>query len=135
MGLESCDPQSTQHSYYDAFNGVCVACSIDLVSVDVPSPSHGGVDPIRIERVAPNPFALDTAIRYALASGARVRLSIVDPAGRRVRRLQDGMRPSGVHDFAWDGRDDGGAPVAAGVYFVEIASAGHRASQRELLLR
>lgn len=108
---------------------------VEDTSVDVPSPSHGGIDQIRIERVAPNPFASDTAIRYALASDARVRLSIVDPAGRRVRRLQDGMRPSGVHDFAWDGCDDGGTPVAAGVYFVEIASAGHRASQRVLLLR
>ncbi|MFN0151686.1 MAG: FG-GAP-like repeat-containing protein [bacterium] len=109
---------------------------VEDTAVDVPSlPSQGSVDGMRIEHVAPNPFRGSTSIRYALASDVPVRLSIVDPAGRRVRQLENGMRSSGVHEFAWDGRDDRGARVATGVYFVDLSTVADRATQRVLLVR
>jgi len=109
---------------------------VEDTGVDVPAlPERGAAGPMRIESVAPNPFRSNTSIRYALASDAQVRLSIVDSAGRRVRRLEEGARPSGVHVIAWDGRDDGGARVATGIYFVDLATVADRATRRVLLLR
>lgn len=109
---------------------------VEDTSVDVPAlPDRGAAGAMRIETIAPNPFRSSTSIRYALASDARVQLSIVDTAGRRVRRLESAMRAPGAHEFAWDGRDDGGARVATGMYFVELATPADRATRRVLLVR
>ena len=94
---------------------------IEDTSVDVPpSPAHGAAGQIRIESVAPNPFRSDTSIRFALGADTLVELSIVDPSGRRVRKLDGGLRPAGTHVIAWDGRDDDGRSMPAGVYFASI---------------
>jgi hypothetical protein len=109
---------------------------VEETSVDAPSgPLHGAVDGSRIERVSPNPFRSSTSIRCVLAHDRQVRVSIVDPAGRRVRRLHDGARASGTFDVSWDGRDDSGARVATGLYFVELAAGTERSTERVLLLR
>ena len=71
--------------------------------------------------VSPNrskwiPFESSTAIRYAGREGARLEVAVYDVHGRRVRALFEGHVPAGPHDFAWNGRDDSGRRVAAGVY-------------------
>jgi len=49
----------------------------------------------------------------------RLRVSILDAAGRRVRVLDEGLLPRpGVRSVIWDGRDAAGRPVPPGVYFL-----------------
>jgi hypothetical protein len=69
-----------------------------------------------IERleVYPNPSRGAVHLRLATPVGRMtLEASILDPTGRRVRRL------AGRADtpLLWDGRDDAGRPVASGVYF------------------
>lgn len=45
-----------------------------------------------------------------------------DVAGRCVRSLLDGTRAEGRHAVVWDGRDDRGAPVAAGLYLYRLVT-------------
>jgi hypothetical protein len=45
-------------------------------------------------------------------------LVIKDGTGRVVRMLPDAPRPAGTHADAWDGRDDAGARLPDGPYFV-----------------
>jgi hypothetical protein len=59
--------------------------------------------------LSPNPFRESLAIR---TPGAPV--DILDAAGRRVRRLAAG----GSGRVVWDGRDQDGAAVAPGLYWV-----------------
>lgn len=92
--------------------------------VDLPSPL-GDEPPLAIGAAEPNPFIVATNVRVTLSGAARVLVSIHDPAGRRVRTLLAGDLPGGVHTFAWDGRDDAGVPVPAGVYF-STARSGNR---------
>ena len=48
-------------------------------------------------------------------------MAIYDVGGRRVAELVDEAAvPSGEHRTTWSGRDDGGAPLARGVYFVRL---------------
>jgi flagellar hook assembly protein FlgD len=56
-------------------------------------------------------------------------------AGRRVRALLDGQRAAGLHQAAWDGRDDAGRAVASGVYFYRLQAAGRVETRRMLLLK
>jgi flagellar hook assembly protein FlgD len=47
-----------------------------------------------------------------------VAVSIYDVAGQRVRTLHSGTLGTGETSVRWDGRDDDGRKVAAGVYWV-----------------
>lgn len=51
-------------------------------------------------------------------------VALFDVGGRRVRTLTSGARRGGYHQLAWDGRDDAGARVAPGLYFLRSAGAG-----------
>ena len=85
----------------------------------------------------PNPFNPATTVSYELASAARVTLAVFDVLGREVRRLQEGVRPPGLHTVRFDG---GGLP--SGVYLCRLTVEGGRGAaaprtevQKMLLLR
>ena len=82
--------------------------------------------------VTVNPFRESTAFRFALAAGAPVSLTIFDVRGRRVASRDAGTLGSGPHAIAWDGSDDSGEPLSAGLYLYRIA-AGERSETGKLL--
>jgi flagellar hook assembly protein FlgD len=43
--------------------------------------------------------------------------------------------PRGAHAIAWDGRDDSGAPVAAGVYFCRVKAGDAEQVRTAVLLK
>jgi flagellar hook assembly protein FlgD len=69
---------------------------------------------------SPNPFQGATSVRFGLARASNVRLELFDLAGRRVRTLASGELAAGPHAISRDGRDEHGATLAAGVYFVRL---------------
>ena len=78
----------------------------------------------------PNPFNPGTTIDFRLPATGRAVLTIHDAAGRRVRALLDAVLPAGAHGVAWRGDDDGGRPVAAGVYLARLRTAGGAAMSK-----
>src|SRR5262249_11456428 len=85
--------------------------------------------------VMPNPTPGATRLRYGPRQGGTVRISVVDARGRRVRSWLETREPAGTHEAAWDGRDQSGRDVAAGVYLVRVESPGLRARARVVVLR
>lgn len=82
----------------------------------------------------PNPFGARTAIAFELPQAAAVTLRIHDIGGRMVRTLMAGeMLGAGRHEQAWDGRDDAGGAVGAGVYLVRL-QVGERGLARRISL-
>ena len=69
-----------------------------------------------ILRAQPNPFSHVTRIRDPRGAGLASSLRVYCPLGRQVRRLTPGA--AGAPWVDWDGRDDSGRPVPAGVYVV-----------------
>ena len=67
----------------------------------------------------PNPFALQTTIVGPRGVTGSVRLEVFSAAGRLVRRIQRerGDLDAGVR---WDGLDDRGVRIPAGVYFIRV---------------
>jgi hypothetical protein len=72
--------------------------------------------------VAPNPAAGLADLRFALPTAGPAGVALYDVAGRRVRTLAEGTMTAGPHAVRWDGRDDRGVPLAAGVYFARLTS-------------
>jgi hypothetical protein len=89
----------------------------------------------KLEQNTPNPFGPTTDIRFRLAQAGSVSLAVYDGAGRRVRSLVSGSLDAGDHNARWDGTDESGHSVAAGVYFYRLESGGKTQSARMLLVR
>ena len=88
-----------------------------------------------ILQAAPNPFNPRTVLAFELTAPAAVRLAIVDLAGRHVRTLATGPLPAGTHQRTWNGRDDAGRAVAAGVYLARLLVDGRPQVRRVTLVR
>ena len=72
----------------------------------------------------PNPFNPAVVLPLDLATDAGVSLTVHDVLGRRVRQVWQGPLGAGSHRFVWDGRDEAGKVVAAGVYVYRVEMDG-----------
>jgi len=86
-------------------------------------------------RAEPNPFGAGTTIRFGIDRNGPISLAVFDLAGRRVRLIQEGEMPAGLHQAEWDGRDDAGRPVPSGVYFYRLEEESRARSGRLVLTR
>ncbi|MFN8589379.1 MAG: endonuclease [Candidatus Eisenbacteria bacterium] len=70
---------------------------------------------------SPNPFSVRTTIGFDLPRRDVVSLHIYDVTGREIRALVSHrtLEP-GAHTMEWDGRDDAGSRIEAGLYFARI---------------
>ncbi len=98
-------------------DGVVETCT-GVVSVDDTNTNRVNL------RLAPNPMVQESTIRFELPRAGLTTVRILDPAGRLVRQLHGSWSPAGPQQLRWDGRDQGGNRVNAGVYFVVVDGAG-----------
>ncbi|MDD4857992.1 MAG: FlgD immunoglobulin-like domain containing protein, partial [Candidatus Krumholzibacteria bacterium] len=95
----------------------------------------GGTPEITVELAmtsSPNPFRGSTSIELSVPEGCQARIAIYDAAGRRVRELFSKTLCRGSHSFVWDGADDAGRTVAAGIYFA-AGSAGKARTEKKIV--
>jgi len=89
----------------------------------------------RVEQNYPNPFNPKTMIRYQLPAGAHVTMEIYNISGQKIRTLVDEEQAAGYHAAIWDGHNDAGMAVAAGLYFMQIRAGGNMNTIRMALLK
>jgi len=89
----------------------------------------------RLLAAYPNPFRPSTSVPLVLEEGGRVRVTVHDPAGRRVAVLADCYFAPGPHELTWRGIDDAGRRVPSGIYFVRMVSGATTAARKLVLLR
>lgn len=90
---------------------------------------------VQLEQNYPNPFNPSTSIRYALNAQTDVNLTVFNVLGQSVTVLIDGVRPAGVYEIEWDGRNRDGLPVASGVYFYRMVAGDVSVSRKMILLK
>jgi hypothetical protein len=88
-----------------------------------------------LEVVGANPFRGASRLSWSLPLPCEVSLQIHAVDGRAVRTLLSGPRAADVGRIDWDGRDDGGRLVPAGIYWARLESGSERLSARLVLVR
>jgi hypothetical protein len=85
--------------------------------------------------VSPNPFRSETAIELDLALPvSTAHVAAYFASGRLARRLHAGPLPAGRNRLLWNGRNDRGVPLPAGVYYVAATLPGGTRLTRAVLV-
>jgi serine protease AprX len=86
-----------------------------------------GVEPgadlrTRLAPAVPNPSSGNTSLSFVLSRPQRVRLTVLDVAGRLVRTVVDSRAEAGAHQVSWDGRGDDGSSARTGFYICRLVT-------------
>ncbi|MDZ7306073.1 MAG: DUF1565 domain-containing protein [candidate division KSB1 bacterium] len=122
----------------DGVNSIAVEWQIDLVLTTVAETQDPPPVQFQLARVFPNPMraaASSRRIMFHTAHRSVVELVIYDVMGRRVRHLLQAEQPAGRHQVFWDGRDDSGRLLSAGVYLLHMRAGSFRATQKLVIVR
>ncbi len=83
----------------------------------------------------PHPFNPMTRLVFEMPAPGDVSVRIYDAAGRLITTLTEGHRESGRHEVSWNGRNQAGQLVSAGVYLCHLESQGYTSTQRVTLVK
>lgn len=72
----------------------------------------------------PNPFANGTFLEYKFPKPGKYKISILDVNGRVMKVFDENELLQSARMIYWDGKDDSGKVVGAGVYFYRLESEG-----------
>ena len=118
----------------DSQYGNAMEMSVGTITV-----SSDGVNPTEfgISGNYPNPFNPSTTIEYNVEHSGHVALKIYDIMGRSVRTLVNEYKESGRPDYkvVWDGRDNSGQQVSAGLYLYTLKSNGMTSHAKMVLMK
>ena len=86
----------------------------------------------------PNPFNPTTMINYNVAVDGHVTLKVYDIMGRLVKTLVSDYRTSGNtggYSAFWDGTDNFGSEVSAGLYIYTLQTARSSVTKKMILMK
>ena len=110
--------------------------SFDLTIDPGPLAVDAGEVPLvdALQSAWPNPLRDVCTVEYRLGNAGRVELGVFALDGRHLRTLVREVLAPGVHHVTWDGRDDSGSRVAAGMCFVQLQTEFGRCSRAVVVL-
>ena len=83
----------------------------------------------------PNPFNPSTSISYDLPEQSTATLTLYDIQGKVVTILQNGIRSPGNYEVQWNGLDQAGNLVSAGVYCCRLQAGSYSKTIKMLYLK
>jgi hypothetical protein len=87
----------------------------------------------------PNPFSLskvpNTTIGYRMAEAGNATIKVYNLLGREVRTLVNEFRPVGKSSVTWNGRDNNGRLLPAGIYMYKLTTKSQTLSRRLMITR
>jgi hypothetical protein len=88
----------------------------------------------KLYNTMPNPFRSQTAIRYSLSAEGKVSILVYNITGSLVRNIINGKAMPGIYNIIWNGTNERGEKVSAGVYFCKMQTSGYSATRKILLV-
>ena len=85
----------------------------------------------------PNPFRGATTIQFVVPDGVprSTTVRIYDVQGRHINTLMDQTIAPGLVSVPWDGRDNAGRTMGAGIYFYKVVVGSESLVSRMILVR
>ena len=83
----------------------------------------------------PNPFNPSTSIDFSIAEPSLVDLSIYDTSGRLVKTLVSENKGVGSYTINWNGTNNKGVTVSAGMYLYKINTENYVETKKMLLVK
>jgi flagellar hook assembly protein FlgD len=83
----------------------------------------------------PNPFNPSTEIVYSVRESGMVDLVVYDILGRRISMLASGYHEPNRYRVVWNGTDEKGFKVPAGVYFYRMSTETFSDVKKFILLK
>ena len=83
----------------------------------------------------PNPFNPSTIISFEIEKMDKVSLKVYDNQGRFIRSLLNNTMHAGAHRISWDGRNDHGESVSAGIYYYTLQTTDFSETKKMILIR
>lgn len=80
------------------------------------------------------PSVGSVTLRFTLPTAGHARLAIFDIRGRLQRIVVDGSFDAGPSEHVWNGRDERGLPVPAGLFFARLDADGRTLLRRIVLI-
>ena len=111
---------------------------VTLIMATIGVPEDEAINPtghINLLSALPNPFRNAVRIDYAVSYPQNIHFTIHDVCGKKVRTLIDRIHEPGSFSIIWDGRDDHGRRLAAGVYLGRIETETHAAINKLILIK
>ena len=124
-------PTNEEHVFISPLSAARLADELAPPVVGVPPEAAAALS---FRAVWPNPSAGATNLRFALPHAGSVTLEVIDVTGRRVRALLAAELAAGEHGASWDLRDDTGARVRPGLYFLRLVTPTQSVSRRMVAL-
>ncbi|MBN1426641.1 right-handed parallel beta-helix repeat-containing protein, partial [Candidatus Fermentibacteria bacterium] len=88
-----------------------------------------------VEAVRPNPARETATIVLSLPAAGHAEVAVFDMQGRLMKTLLNEERPAGRALVEWDGTDESGRPLGAGVYLWKVRSVSGTAAGTLVLIR
>ncbi len=83
----------------------------------------------------PNPFNPTTTIDINVATDSYIMLNVYDINGRIISTLADDSYDAGYHSFIWNGLDQYGNKVSAGIYFYSLQTKEMTLTKKMILMK
>ncbi len=83
----------------------------------------------------PNPFNPNTTIDFSLTEGTNVMLTVYDLSGKLIKEMVNSPMQIGKYSILWDGTDNNGSKVGAGVYLYKLQTENFTESKKMILLK
>ena len=83
----------------------------------------------------PNPFNTSTALNYQLFANSMVKIDIFNILGYRVKTVLNEKQAPGYKTIVWDGKNESGLPVGAGLYFYQLQTPTYIHTKKMVLVR
>lgn len=64
-----------------------------------------------------------------------INITIYNLSGRKIRELFRGKQVSGKHSIDWDGKNDNGVSVSAGMYIYTLKTLDHVLKKKMIVLK
>ena len=116
------------------YDGLVTYHATEIIKIDI-TDKFGVPSSFTVNPAYPNPFNPSTVIEYALPKTGEIKIAIFDILGHRVKSLVNTEQSAGWHSITWNGVDDNGSCVPAGMYFGVIITESNKKTMKLMFIK